>query len=430
MLSDRSPCPRIRRHRSLSVLIVLTLVLLTTVVVAPNVPARRSLTGQQIVTMWNAVAVDTVVVDAGKANVEAFYWFAIEQAAVYNAVVGITRHSELYKWNVTGPTTASPSAAAAKAAHTILLNYFPGSQARLDGALATSLASVPNGIAKTQGIEYGARAAARVIALRADDGAFAPIPFDKPLAPGVWRPTPPTFTPFFGTWLAKLEPFLLDSPHQFRPPGPPGLRTAIYTEDFREVKRLGEADSTARTPRQTETALFFSDIGIVPLQAGLRDLIQRRGMDISGAARLLAAVDMSIADTAVAVWDSKLSYGWWRPITAIQLAGTDGNPATFADPTWEPLLVNPPYPEYASGLTGVIGSSSRVLRRLTGGVDLVLTSPTAGVTRHYLSEAWIRGDAVNARVWSGIHFRTADEVGIRVGRRVADWAMDRYFRRL
>jgi hypothetical protein len=196
------------------------------------------------------------------------------------------------------------------------------------------------------------------------------------------------------------------------------------------VKRLGEADSTARTPKQTETALFFSDIGIVPLQAGLRDLIQRRGMDINGAARLLAAVDMSVADTAVATWDSKLRYGWWRPITAIQLAGTDGNPATSADPTWEPLVVTPPYPEYASGLTGAIGSSSRVLRRLTGGVDLVLTSPNAGVTRHYRSEAWISRDAVDGRVWSGIHFRTADEVGIRIGRRVADWAMDRYFRRL
>jgi len=413
-----------------SVLIALALVLAALAVVAPSAPARRAMSGQEIVTLWNAVAVDTVAVDAGKANVEAFYWFAIEQAAVYNAVVGITRRSELYRWNVTGPATASPSAAAAEAAHTILLNYFPASQARLDAALATSLASVPNGLAKSQGIEYGARAAARIIALRADDGAFAPVPFDKPLAPGVWRPTPPTFTPFFGTWLAELEPFLLDSPSQFRPPGPPGLKTAIYTEDFREVKRLGEADSTARTPKQTETALFFSDVGIVPLQAGLRDLIQRRGMDISGAARLLAAVDMSVADTAVATWDSKLRYGWWRPITAIQLAGTDGNPASSADPTWEPLVVTPPYPEYASGLTGTIGSSSRVLRRLTGGVDLVLTSPNAGVTRHYRSEAWISRDAVDGRVWSGIHFRTADEVGIRVGRRVADWAMDRYFRRV
>jgi hypothetical protein len=231
MFSSDSLSPRVPWRRSVSVLIALGLLLAALAVVAPSAPARRAMSGREIVTLWNSVAVDTVVVDAGKANVEAFYWFAIEQAAVYNAVVGITRRSELYRWNVTGPTTASPSAAAAKAAHTILLNYFPASQARLDAALATSLSSVPNGLAKTQGIEYGARAAARIIALRTDDGAFAPVPFDKPLAPGVWRPTPPTSTPFFGTWLAELEPFLLDSPSQFRPPGPPGLKTAIYTED-------------------------------------------------------------------------------------------------------------------------------------------------------------------------------------------------------
>ncbi len=173
--------------------------------------------------------------------------------------------------------------------------------------------------------------------------------------------------------------------------------------------------------------MFFSDVGIVPLQAGLRDLIERRGMDISAAARLLAAVDMTLADTAITVWDSKLHYGWWRPITAIRRAARDGNPATHAEPGWESFIVNPPYPDYASGLCGALGSWARVLSRLTGGVDIVLTSPAAGVTRHYLSEAWVSGDAIDARVWSGLHFRTADEVAIRMGRNVADWAMDRYF---
>ena len=430
MLSDRSSSPQVLRRRSVPVLAVLTLVLLATVVVAPGAPARRALTGQQIVTMWNAVTVDTVVVDAGKANVEAFYWFAIEQAAVYNAVVGITRRFELYRWDVTSPTTASPRAAAAKAAHTILLHYFPASQARLDAALAESLASVPNGLAKSQGVEYGRRAAMHIIELRTEDGYNAVVPYEKPPGPGVWEPTPPSLTPFFGTWLAELEPFMIDAPTQFRPPAPPGLRTQIYTEDFREVKATGRATGSTRTPKQTETALFFSDLTLGPMHAALRDLIARRGMDISSAARLLAAVDMSIADTAVAVWDSKLRYGWWRPITAIQRAGTDGNPATFAEASWTPMITTPPYPEYASGLVGVIGSTARVLRRLTGGVDLVMTSAAAGVTRHYTSEAWISRDAIDARVWSGIHFRTADEVGLRMGRRVADWVLIRYFQRL
>ncbi len=255
MFSDPSTRPRVSRRRTVPVLTVLTLVLIASMVVAPSAfttraPDRRALSGADIVTMWNAVTVDTVVVDAGKANVEAFYWFAIEQAAVYNAVVGITGDFELYRWNVSGPSTASPSAAAAKAAHTILMHYFPASEVRLDTALAASLDSLPSGSAKREGKRYGRFAARHIIDLRRHDGYLAPIPFDKPLAPGVWRPTPPTFTPFFGTWLAELEPFMLDSPTQFRPPPPPGLKTEIYTEDFHEVKALGEVDSPGRRSRR------------------------------------------------------------------------------------------------------------------------------------------------------------------------------------
>ncbi len=144
----------------------------------------------QVISDWNAVAFDTIVVDAGKANAEAFMWFAFEQAAVYNAVVGITRQYELYNWNARGPRGASPQAAAAVAAHDVLLEYFPASQTRLDTALTASLAAIPDGPKKEQGIHYGERAADRLIELREGDGRFAPITFDVPLGPGVWRPTP------------------------------------------------------------------------------------------------------------------------------------------------------------------------------------------------------------------------------------------------
>ena len=144
----------------------------------------------EVISDWNAIAFDTIVVDAGKANVETFMWFAFEQAAVYNAVVGITRQYELYNWNARGPRGASPQAAAAVAAHDVLLEYFPASRGRLDTALAASLAEIPDGPTKKQGIHYGERAADRLIELRADDGRFAPVTFDVPPAPGVWRPTP------------------------------------------------------------------------------------------------------------------------------------------------------------------------------------------------------------------------------------------------
>jgi hypothetical protein len=390
----------------------------------------------RVITDWNATAVATIVTDAGKANAEAFLWYAFVQAAVNNAVVGITERYELYKWNATAPEGASPEAAAAAAAHRVLLTYFPASQARLDTQLAASLEQIADGPAERKGIRYGERAANRIINLRADDGRFADVTFDKPLAPGVWRPTPPGFAPFFDPWLAKVRPLLLRSPSQFRPGPPPALTSKKYTREFAEVRDYGVKTGSLRTPMQTETALFFSDIPIGPLQASLRDLVTRRQMDISDSARLFAAVDMSIADAISVSWDSKLHFGFWRPVTAIQLADDDGNPETDAVPNWESLVVAPPYPEYASALTSNIGALSQTLSRLLGRgrVDLNITSAAAGlpgppITRHYEFADDLIRDAIDARVWSGIHFRTADVVGIRLGKKVSNWALDHYFQR-
>ena len=210
----------------------------------------------------------------------------------------------------------------------------------------------------------------------------------------------------FGTWLAKLDPFLIKSPSRFRPGPPPGLRSDVYTREFREVKRMGSADSTARSPGQTKTALFFSDIGIGGFQAGMRDTVARRNLDISEAARLFAAVDLSLIDAAIAVWDAKLYYAWWRPITAIQLANTDGNPHTTRDSDWTPLVTNPPYSDYPSGLCGGMAAASRAMAGVLddgrGRIDINLTSAAAGETRHYTSKAELLHDAIDARVWSGI----------------------------
>jgi hypothetical protein len=396
---------------------------------AKAVPSGPPAADPAVVTDWNAVAVATIVTDAGKANAEAFLWYAFEQAAVYNAVVGITGRYEPYKWRPDAPEGASPQAAAATAAYRVLLTYFPASQARLDAAYAASLAQVPDGRAKQRGIRFGERAAARIVELRTDDGRNAPISFTVPPAPGVWRPTPPGFAPFLAPWLSQVRPLLLRSTSQFRPAGPPALVSRRYTREFNEVKAIGAKTGSTRTPRQTETALFFSDIAIVPLQTALRDLVTRHELDISDSARLFAAVDMSVADGIGVSWDSKFHYGFWRPITAIHLADDDGNPATTADPAWEPLIINPPYPDYTSGLTTNIGAISRALTRVLGTtrIDLNITSAAAGVTRHYEFAAQLDRDAVDARVWSGIHFRTADVVGNRMGRKVGDWALDHYF---
>ena len=390
---------------------------------------------------WDAIAVSTIAgpapSGAGKANIEAFLWFGFVQAAVYNAVNGITREYELYEWNARGPRGASPQAAAAAAAHGVLMEYFgtndfPNSEAiaaNLNAALATSLGQIPDGVRKQQGIRYGERAAERLVELREDDGRFAPIVFDRPLAAGVWRPTPPAFAPFFDPWLGQVEPLVLDSPSQFRPGPPPAISSDLYVEEFEEVRDYGVNVGSLRTAAQTETARFFTDITIGPLHAGLRDLVTRRGLDISDSARLFAAVDLSMADAAIAVWDGKFHYGWWRPITAIREADTDGNPNTDGVPGWTPLIATPPYPDWPSGLCGLIGAASTALSQLNadGRVDLTLTSVAAGVTRHYDLAADIQHDAVDARVFSGIHFRTADEVAIAMGTQVANWALDHHF---
>jgi hypothetical protein len=396
-----------------------------------------------VITAWNAIAQTTIMAPApnggAKANAEGFLWFPFVQAAVYNAVNGITGEYGLYEWDGKGPKGASPQAAAAAAAHGVLMEYFgsgdfPHSDtiaANLNAALATSLGQVPDGAAKEQGVRYGERAAARIVELRADDGRFAPVVFNVPSAPGVWRPTPPAMAPFFAPWLGQVEPFLLDSTSQFRPGPPPAIGSDLYVREFEEVRDYGVSTGSLRTPKQTETALFFSDVGLGPLQAGLRDLATRRLLDISDSARLLAAVDLSIADAVFAVWDAKYHYGWWRPITAIREADTDGNPKTAGVPGWTPFLVTPPYPDWPSGLNGVFGAASQSLSRLNPGagrVDLNLTSAAAGgITRHYEYAVDLRQDAVDSRVWSGIHFRRADEIAFEMGTQVANWALDHHF---
>jgi hypothetical protein len=358
-------------------------------------------------------------------------WFAFEQAAVYNAVVGITRRYELYNWHARGPRGASPQAAAAVAAHDVLLEYFPASQARLDTALTASLAEIRDGKAKRQGIRYGERAADRIIELRADDGRFAPVTFDPPdpLAPGVWRPTPPAFAPFFDPWIAKMRPLLLKSPSQFRPGPPPALTSQRYTEDFNEVKAVGSATSTVRTPEQTATAQFIAGSTFPLVSSSLQDLAARHHLDISESARLFAAVAMAGTDGGITSWDSKLTVGYWRPVTAIQLADDDGNPDTLPDPDWLPLTVTPPYPEYTSGLNTFMGAVTTTLAGILdlGGDRIDVNITVAGTTCHYEFASQLNQDAVDTRVWSGIHFRTADVVGIDNGKQVGNWALDNYF---
>jgi hypothetical protein len=384
-----------------------------------------------VVSEWNQIAATTLLADTAKPSPVPFLYMGFVHAAIYDAVMGVYRRYEPYSYWPRAPHRASARAAAVAAAHQVLVTYSPAAQASLDAAYSASLAKLPDGRSKTDGVAYGTRVADHLIALRANDGRNAPITFTQPPAPGVWRPTPPALAPMIAPWAGAVTPLMVASGAQFGDPGPPpALTSATYTRDFNEVKALGSATSTVRTADQTATALFYSGNAIAQFNAALRDQVLVRHLDIVKAARLFAAVDMSAADTFISVWYAKLKYGFWRPDTAISLADTDGKPATTADPTWTPLRPDPAYPEYVSGYSAQAGSLTVALARAVHSHRLRATLISTAVpgTRNYDSGAALRTDVVNGRMWLGVHFRTADEVGSRMGQQVAGWALDHYFR--
>jgi hypothetical protein len=423
---------RVRHIRTRRWLVACAAVLVLTPVGATSTATAAATAGDPtVISDWNALAVTTFGADPTKVPQETPLYVGFVQAAVYDAVVGIDGRYQPYRFDARAPHGASAQAAAVAAAHKVSVTYSPYAQSALDAAYATSLAQIPDGKAKARGVAFGTLAADNLIAMRTNDGRNAPVLFTQPPAPGVWRPTPPAFQPMAVPWMGAVTPLLVRSGAQFGEPGPPpAMSSAQYTRDFAEVKALGSATSTARTTEQTSTALFFSGNAAVQFNAALRDQLTVRHLDIVDAARMFAAVDMSEADAIIAVWHAKYLYGFWRPITAINLADTDGNPATTADPSWTPLLTTPPYPDYVSGYSGLTGAFTRALADTLDRRDLQLTlisTAVPGAVRNYGSGKTLRNDVVDARVWLGIHFRFADTGGVDMGQRVAHWALTHYF---
>ena len=398
---------------------LLALTLVTSAPVTATQPAGDN--DPAVITTWNALAVATI-----PPNPAAFLNYAFVHLAMYNAVNGITGEYELYQWDVIGPKKASSEAAAAVAAHRVLTTYFPAAAATLDAELAASLGGIADGVRKDQGIRYGLRAADRIIALRADDGRGAAVSVPVGDAAGEWRPTPPAFAPMATPWLGGVRPLAVGSLTQFDPGAPPAIGTQLYRDELEETRTLGAIDSAVRTEQQTLTAQYFAEIPFGPMEAGLRDLVTRHDLDISHSARVMAATNTSIADAIGTVWNAKLKYVWWRPIQAIPEINDDGDPATSPDPDWLPLITTPPYPEWPSGLCSVIGAMTTTLESTTGQVDIFIPSITKG-TRHFTSKATLNETAVNARVWSGVHFRTSDEKAIVIGTDVTNYVLGRYF---
>lgn len=315
---------------------------------------------------------------------------------------------------------AYQEAALAAAVHRALVALAPGRTEQLDAKLRTTLDAIPDGPAERRGAAAGRRQADLLLAAREGDGldpasVNAPYPV-RPAAPGVWQPTPPAYAPAtqYGNRLA--EPFALTSQRQFRLGPPPAPDSARYAADLAEVRAYGAADSTVRSPHQTETAAFWYGSSLTLYTEPLRVALSRTEQGIAGQARLVALFHVALVDTQIATSDSKYAYERWRPVTAIRTGSVD------PDPEWTPLHNTPAHPDYPSGHTTYSGAAEAVLSTLAGPstAPFDLTSPTApGVTRTYTTWKQLSDENVDARVLSGIHTRSADEAGITLGRNVA-----------
>jgi hypothetical protein len=292
------------------------------------------------------------------------------------------------------------------------------------------------------GVAVGQQAAAGIIALRANDGSFPlnPAPFTGGTDPGVWRPTPsylpgppPSNSPALAPWLATVLPFTLTSPSQFRAVPPPPLTSKRYATAFNEVKAMGAASNSARTPAQTDLGLFWAANPQVVWNQVLRDIATAHVHNMDDSARLFALANLAMADAIITAWDTKFHYVFWRPVTAIHDADKDGNRETDSDANWQPLINTPNYPDYTSGANNITGAVTRTLALFFGAEEMNFSATTTNLAalqqvRTYNRFSDAAEDVVNARIYEGIHFRFADVQARKQGRHVAQWVFSHFLR--
>ena len=360
--------------------------------------------------------------------------FAIMHAAIYDAVNDIDGTLKPYLVHLTGVSRfASQDAAADAAAHAVLVALYPNFQTMLDAQLQQLLAQIPEGSGKTEGIRIGQTVAERILALRSNDGsANAPIPFIFGTAAGDYQSTPPNFPkqPQFTNW-PFVAPFALERANQFRPGPPPALTSDTYSDVFNEVKSLGIAGSTTATPDQALTGRFWNGA----IQNYWNEITQTaaaaHSLTTAQNAHLFALLNLTFADGVIAFYDAKYTYNFWRPVTAIREAASDGNPQTLPDPNWLPEVGNTtPDPAYPGAHAVISASGASVLISFFKGnhFDFTVTSEVLpGVERSFTSFSAAAEEATLSRIFAGVHFRSDLTTGQRLGRQVADFVADNFF---
>lgn len=391
-----------------------------------SVPALilASAAGADEVTDWHEHMLVAVAKGGGNSQIRSRN-AAHVSAAVFDAVNGIERRYTPIHVAADAPRGASKRAAAVQAAYAILVSRFPAQADELNAKRNASLAAIGHGESMRRGLAWGQFVAGEILRWRSTDG-FTPSP---PLylgsnEPGKWRPTPPASLPGAVPQFATMTPWGIPSPQQFRPLGPPALGSEQFLADYRETRVMGSATSPFRTADQTDACLFWeSQSPTYFWNRTALDLLANADTELSENARLLATLNLAIADAVIACWDAKYHYEFWRPVTAIRL--TD-------DPGWTPLLATPAHPEYTSGHSTVSSAAVTVLAAYFGDdTPFLLPSPAApGWIRSYPSFSAAINEIADARVFAGIHFRTACEDGKRLGGQVASYILENLMRRI
>jgi len=421
---------------------------LLSAVIALVLSAWAGVASADVVTAWNdhLLAV-TAAPSVNRPNPEIGAASAYMHIAMYDAISSIDGNYIPFATHVTNaPAGASREAAAIEAAYRIVAYLypaatFPGPAMQFANFYALDMGTISNGLAKTDGMAVGLAAAGGLIALRQNDGFRAIVPYTfLPLGPGVYQKTPGpdgTIGTYIGPatpWMKQFRPFAMLAPDQFRADPPPALDSAQWAEDFNEVKAFGAASNlpNSRSAEQEEIGLFYGLINAqVQVNRNLRKLAADQGLsagptaDIGESSRFFAQATVTMSDAFVGCWDSKYLYNFWRPVTAIQHADIDGNPATDAEPAWMPQIVTPTHPEYPSAHGCVTSAYAHAIaeffgtKRLPGGITL--TGAAGHPDRHFDSTDDIIKEIIDARVYNGVHYRTSVVEGTILGRKVAKW---------
>jgi hypothetical protein len=391
------------------------------------VDAARVQQKSDTITRWNS---NSITVLSPTNPLDLTRGLAMVHLAMHDAVNAVRPRYEGYAYRTSGETEADPDLAAAAAARDVLVALRPGSQAHVDELFGTDQNAVPSDDRRSRSLGVGKAAADAILSLRANDGSQAKDSYTPGTAPGDYQYTTPNVV--LAPHWRYVTPFALQSPSQFRAPGPPPLGSDQYARDYDEVKAFGAVDSTVRKDWQTQEARFWVTVPAIISNRVARDLAAAQRLDLWEAARAFALIQMAFADGLIATWDSKFEYDFWRPITAIRLGDLDGNDATAPDPQWTPLNTTPPFPEYPSA-HAVVTAASGVILKDTFGANTSFTATSdflSGVTRTYASFDELTLMSTLSRIWGGFHFRTACFDGKAQGEAVGHWVLDRYLRPL